>query len=130
MTSWGALRTDALSTSAANRLRPTEPARIPLVSSSLSSGSGPIVAVTDYMRAVPDQVARWVSRPFTSLGTDGFGRSDRAMRSDVISRWTRATWWWRFSRGWPMPVRVKPAEVAKAIRRFGIDPGAPEPFNP
>ena len=78
VTSWGALRTDALSAERANRLRPTEPARVPFVSSSLSSGSGPIVAVTDYMRAVPDQVARWVSRPFTSLGTDGFGRSDAA----------------------------------------------------
>jgi pyruvate dehydrogenase E1 component len=35
-----------------------------------------VVAITDYMRAVPDQVARFIDRPYTSLGTDGFGRSD------------------------------------------------------
>jgi pyruvate dehydrogenase E1 component len=42
----------------------------------LSSAPGPIVAVTDYMKAVPDQIARFVPSPFTPLGTDGFGRSD------------------------------------------------------
>ena len=62
--------------SAWNRLHPDEPAPVPLVTESLGDGDGPVVAVTDYVRAVPDQVARWVPRPFTSLGTDGFGRSD------------------------------------------------------
>ncbi len=130
VTSWGALRTDALSAERANRLRPTEPARIPLVSSSLSSGSGPIVAVTDYMRAVPDQVARWVSRPFTSLGTDGFGRSDarNALRRhfEVDAGHVVVA----VLAGLADAGQGEPAEVAKAIRRFGIDPGAPEPFNP
>jgi pyruvate dehydrogenase E1 component len=38
--------------------------------------SGPFVAVSDWMRAVPDQISRWVPGDWTSLGTDGFGRSD------------------------------------------------------
>jgi pyruvate dehydrogenase E1 component len=42
----------------------------------LGSGPDPVIAITDYMRAVPDQVARFIDRPYTSLGTDGFGRSD------------------------------------------------------
>ncbi len=42
----------------------------------LADGDGPIVAVTDFMRSVPDQVSRWSPRPWLSLGTDGFGRSD------------------------------------------------------
>ena len=37
---------------------------------------GPIVAVSDWMKLVPDQISRWVPRPYTVLGTDGFGRSD------------------------------------------------------
>ena len=42
----------------------------------LGAGPAPVVAITDYMRAVPDQVSRFIERPYTSLGTDGFGRSD------------------------------------------------------
>ena len=40
------------------------------------STTGPIVAVSDWMRAVPDQISRWIPGDWTSLGTDGFGRSD------------------------------------------------------
>jgi predicted membrane GTPase involved in stress response len=47
----------------------------------LEDGEGPVVAVSDFIKAVPDQVARWVREPFVSLGTDGFGRSDT--RSDL-----------------------------------------------
>jgi pyruvate dehydrogenase E1 component len=71
------LRTEALEVERWNRLHPTAEARIPFVVSQLASSSGPIVAATDYMKAVPDMVARWVvDRPYTVLGTDGFGRSD------------------------------------------------------
>ena len=78
VTSYGELRHEALSIERANRLHPTAERRVPYVSEALGDdrASGPVVAVTDYLRAVPDQVARWVPRPFVSLGTDGFGRSD------------------------------------------------------
>lgn len=76
VTSYKALREDALSAERWNRLHPSAPRRTPFVTECLSGGTGPVVAVTEYMRSVPDQVARWVSRPYTSLGTDGFGRSD------------------------------------------------------
>lgn len=62
-----------------NRLHPGETPRAARVTELLESSSGPVVAVTDFLRAVPDQVARWVpeGRSWTSpLGTDGFGRSD------------------------------------------------------
>ena len=56
---------------------PGEPARVPYVTPALAGAPGPVVAVSDWMRAVPDQIARWVpSAPYTSLGTDGFGCSD------------------------------------------------------
>ena len=77
VTSYKSLREEALS---ARPLQPTPPGRgdrrVPFVTALLVRLDGPVVAVTDFMRAVPDQVARWVPRPFTSLGTDGFGRSD------------------------------------------------------
>jgi pyruvate dehydrogenase E1 component len=46
------------------------------VTTALSGAPGPVVAVSDWIRAVPDQIARWVPAPYTSLGTDGFGFSD------------------------------------------------------
>jgi pyruvate dehydrogenase E1 component len=49
---------------------------VPYVTELLGDGAGPVIAVTDYMRAVPDQVSRWIPRPWVSLGTDGMGRSD------------------------------------------------------
>ena len=66
-----------------NRLHPDAPPRVALVTSALGTGPDPVVAITDYMRAVPDQVSRFVERPYASLGTDGFGRSDarEALRS-------------------------------------------------
>ena len=77
-TSYKRLREDALSTERWNRLHPTDPARPIPVTELLARSSGPIVAVTDFMKAVPDQISRWVpdDRTYTSLGTDGFGRSD------------------------------------------------------
>ena len=75
-TSYKMLREEALSIERWNRLHPTEPARTPYVTELLNDSEGPIVAVTDFMKAVPDQIARFVPRPFASLGTDGYGYSD------------------------------------------------------
>jgi pyruvate dehydrogenase E1 component len=75
-TSWTELRRDALACEAWNMLNPGEPSREPYVASVLSGAPGPVVAVSDWIKAVPDQIARWVPGTFTSLGTDGFGFSD------------------------------------------------------
>ncbi len=75
-TSWTELRRDALACESWNMLHPGEPDRVPYVSSALADAPGPVVAVSDWIKAVPDQIARWVPGKFTSLGTDGFGFSD------------------------------------------------------
>jgi pyruvate dehydrogenase E1 component len=49
---------------------------VPYVTAALSEAGGPYVAVSDWMRSVPDQISRWVPGDYSSLGTDGFGRSD------------------------------------------------------
>jgi pyruvate dehydrogenase E1 component len=76
VTSYKRLREDALAAERHNVLHPDATAAVPLVTTKLGDGAGPIVAVSDFVRAVPDQVSRWMPRRFTSLGTDGFGRSD------------------------------------------------------
>jgi len=75
-TSWTELRREALACESWNMLHPDEPPREPYVTSLLSGKPGPVVAVSDWIKAVPDQIARWVPGTFTSLGTDGFGFSD------------------------------------------------------
>ncbi|MGO9178609.1 MAG: pyruvate dehydrogenase (acetyl-transferring), homodimeric type [Candidatus Limnocylindrales bacterium] len=76
--SYQQLRADALAVERWNRLHPGEPRRVPYVTSALSEAgaAGPIVAASDYLTAVPDQVSRWIPGRWVSLGTDGFGRSD------------------------------------------------------
>ncbi len=76
VTSWNELRRDAVASESDALLRPDEPQRVPYVTEALSGTSGPVVAVSDWMRAVPDQISRWVPGDYTSLGTDGFGCSD------------------------------------------------------
>jgi pyruvate dehydrogenase E1 component len=76
VTSYKRLREEALAVERHNRLHPGADLRTPMVTERLAGVDGPVLAVSDNMCAVPDQVARWVGRPYTSLGTDGFGRSD------------------------------------------------------
>jgi pyruvate dehydrogenase E1 component len=75
-TSWTELRRDAMACDEWNLLHPDEQPRVPYVTGKLDGAGGPVVAVSDWMRAVPDQIARWVPTDYASLGTDGFGRSD------------------------------------------------------
>ncbi|HKY77472.1 MAG TPA: pyruvate dehydrogenase (acetyl-transferring), homodimeric type [Acidimicrobiia bacterium] len=127
-TSWKSLREDALSAERWNRLHPTEAPRVPYVSEALgANGGGPVVAVTDYMKAVPDQVARWAPGPFIPLGTDGYGFSD-----------TRSALRHHFEVDAPHIVvatlhglaqlgDVKGEVVAEAIRRYELDAEAVDP---
>jgi pyruvate dehydrogenase E1 component len=75
-TSWTELRREALRCDEWNLLHPDAEHRVPYVTRVLEGHPGPVVAVSDWIRAVPDQIARWVPAPYTSLGTDGWGFSD------------------------------------------------------
>jgi pyruvate dehydrogenase E1 component len=76
VTSYNQLRRDALSLERWNRLHPAEPARKPYVQQVMEGTQGPIIAASDYMKVLADQVAPWLSGRLVALGTDGFGRSD------------------------------------------------------
>ena len=127
VTSYQTLRDDALSVERWNRLHPTEPPRSPYVTDALSSAEGPVVAVTDYMKAVPEQVARWIPAHFTPLGTDGFGRSDTraALRrhfevdaAHIVVAVLAAL---------AATGEGKTEDVTDALARYCIDPEAPDP---
>jgi pyruvate dehydrogenase E1 component len=75
-TSYKELRREALDCERWNRLHPDAPPRVPYVTRALAEAEGPVVAVTDFLKLVPDQIARWVPQGLTPLGTDGYGRSD------------------------------------------------------
>ena len=76
VTSYNELRREALHAERWNILRPTEKPKVPYVTQTLAKEDGVFVAASDYMKALPDSIYRWVPRPLISLGTDGFGRSE------------------------------------------------------
>ncbi len=76
VTSWTELRRDGVESEKHNLLRPEAEPRVPYVTHKLANAPGPVVASSDWMRAVPDLIARWIPGDYTSLGTDGFGCSD------------------------------------------------------
>ncbi len=76
VTSWNELRREAMHADEHNFLFPDEPTRVPYVTQRLAGRPGPVVATSDFMRQVQDQIAQWVPARFASLGADGFGFSD------------------------------------------------------
>jgi pyruvate dehydrogenase E1 component len=76
VTSWNELRREALAADEWNLMHPGDEPLVPYVTRRLRDAAGPVVAVSDYMRAVQDQIAPYVPGDWASLGTDGFGMSD------------------------------------------------------
>jgi pyruvate dehydrogenase E1 component len=76
VTSWTELRRDAVEVEEHNLMHPGDQPRKPYIQTKLEGTEGPAIAVSDWMRAVPDLISRWVPNDWTSLGTDGFGMSD------------------------------------------------------
>ncbi|MBY9076875.1 pyruvate dehydrogenase (acetyl-transferring), homodimeric type [Nocardioides sp. WL0053] len=76
VTSWNELARDAVAAEEYNLLHPSEDARVPYVTNKLKEAAGPFVAVSDYMRAVPNQIAKWVPGDYHVLGAEGFGFAD------------------------------------------------------
>lgn len=76
VTSFTELRRSGLAVERTSRMHPGEPAHLSWVERCLRLTEGPVIAATDYVRAVPDLIRTWVPRRYITLGTDGFGRSD------------------------------------------------------
>jgi pyruvate dehydrogenase E1 component len=76
VTSWGELNRDGVDVEKERLRHPERPARTPYVTTALADAAGPVVAVSDWMRAVSEQIRPWVPGTYITLGTDGFGLSD------------------------------------------------------
>ncbi len=126
-TSFQQLRNDALDADRWNRLHPDGERRVPYVAECLAPSEGPIVAATDYLKAVPDLVSPWIERPYTVLGTDGFGRSDtrQALREHFEVNAEHITYAALY--GLCLDGASTPDELRRAIGELGIDP---ERLNP
>jgi pyruvate dehydrogenase E1 component len=123
------LRRDALETERWNRLHPdARTPRIPHVSTILPHDGGPIVAATDWMKALPDMVSRWLPPHYVALGTDGFGRSDTRenLRSlfEIDPPHIAAATMVSLARCGAIPA----SQAAKAIKSLGIDPDKTDPL--
>jgi pyruvate dehydrogenase E1 component len=127
VTSYKLLRQDALSVERWNLLHPTAEPRRSYLEQVLQNEQGVFVAVSDYMKAVPDQISRWVPGGLLPLGTDGFGRSeDRPslrrhfeVEAEVIAL---AALWRLAQRG-----EIKAEQVQEAVKELGIDPERIDP---
>jgi len=127
-TSWKRLREEALSVERWNRLHPGAPPRVAPVTSKLEGAPGPIIAVTDYMKSVADQVAPFVDKRFVALGTDGFGRSDTR---DALRRHFESDAAHVEAAVLPALAAdgvIEPSVAARAIAAHEIDPDAPDPL--
>jgi pyruvate dehydrogenase E1 component len=126
-TSYQQLRFDALEAERWNRLHPEEAARTPFVTKQLEGADGVVIAVSDSIKAVPDQISRWVPQPFLPLGTDGFGRSDTrvALRRffEVDAEHTVVATLSELAR----TGELKPEVVTEAIKKYDLDTEAPSP---
>ena len=123
------LRRDGMAAERWNRLHPTRKARKSWVESCLDGRQGPVVASTDHMRAYADQIRPWVRGRYVTLGADGFGRSD--MREALRG-------FFEIDRHHVVVAALKAlvdegelpaAKVNEAIKKYGIDTEAPEPWT-
>jgi pyruvate dehydrogenase E1 component len=122
VTSYTQLRRDAQEAERLNMLYPEEPARVPYITHALAGADGPVIAASDYVRALPEQVSPYLPNGLFALGTDGMGRSEsrQALRRhfEVDAEFiTLASLYQLKKQG-----KRDAGEVAQAIKDLGIDP--------
>jgi pyruvate dehydrogenase E1 component len=128
ITSYKELRKDGQDTERWNMLHPTEKPKLSYIAEMLKDEEGVFVAASDYVKALPDSVAKWFPRPLVALGTDGFGRSEsRADLRDFFEVDAKhivvATLY-----ALALENKIKYEAVEKAIKEFGIDSNKPNPI--
>ncbi|MDZ7752415.1 MAG: pyruvate dehydrogenase (acetyl-transferring), homodimeric type [Gammaproteobacteria bacterium] len=128
-TSFTELRREGLDAQRWNMLHPRSKPQVPFVTHQLAKHKGPVIAATDYTRAYADSVRNFIDRPYVTLGTDGFGRSDtrKALRSffEVDRRYVAVAALW----GLVQDGELDAAKVDEAIEKYGLDADKPNPVS-
>ncbi len=121
------LRRAAIEVERWNTLHPTETPRKGHVETCLGEQEGPVIAATDYMRLMADQIRAWVPRRYRVLGADGFGRSDyrKKLRHffEVDRHWVTVA----ALKALADEGTIQASVVADAIKKYGLDPEKPNP---
>lgn len=129
VTSYKELRRDALEVERWNMLNPSEKPKVPYIMQQLKNEQGVFVASSDYVKALPDSIAKWIPGTLMSLGTDGFGRSEgRAELRDffeVDAKHIVIAALYALAK----EDKIKMAAVEKAIKQLDVDPGKPDPVR-
>jgi pyruvate dehydrogenase E1 component len=124
VTSFSELARDGIEADRASRLHPTAPPRGSYVQDCLGASGVPVIAATDYVRSVPEQIRPWVGGPYSTLGTDGFGRSDyrRVLRRffEVDRHHVTVA---------ALHALGRSADAQKAIEDYDIDPEVAPPWT-
>jgi pyruvate dehydrogenase E1 component len=127
VTSFSELRRDGLDAERWSLLHPDEPPKRPYVTALLDGRPGPVVASTDWVKAVADQIRPFVPAPYRVLGTDGFGRSDRRERLRHHFEVSRHFVAIAALKSLADAGELAPGTVRQAIERYKIDPDKPPP---
>jgi len=129
ITSYKELYKDGIAVERWNMLHPAEKAKVPYVTEALKGADGVFVASSDYVKALPESIAKWMPRPFIALGTDGYGRSEsrEALRNhfEVDAKHIVLA----ALSGLLREGKLKVADVQKAIKDLGINPEKKDPFT-
>jgi pyruvate dehydrogenase E1 component len=129
VTSYKELRREALECERWNLLHPAQPPRRSYIEQILENEKGVFIAASDYMKSVPDSIARWVSGGLHSLGTDGFGHSDSrpSLRRyfEVDAEFITLAALYQLMKHGQMEADL----VRKAIDELGLDPEKRDPMR-
>jgi pyruvate dehydrogenase E1 component len=129
VTSYKELRRDALAVERWNLRHPGATPRHSYLEELLAGTDGPFVAVSDYMKLVPEQIARFLPGPLTTLGTDGFGRSDA--RAELRRHFEVDAEHVAYAalHALARTNRLEPKQLQRAAGDLGIDPDRPDPVT-
>ena len=129
VTSFTELARDGTACERWNRLHPEATPRTTWIEQSLRDHAGPVVAATDYVRGFAEPIRAWVDRPYTVLGTDGFGRSDTREQLRRFFEVDRAHIAVAALKALADQEAIPAATVSTALQKFGIDADATEPWR-
>jgi pyruvate dehydrogenase E1 component len=129
VTSFTELRRDGLDAERRNRLHPGATPALSWVEHCLAPTAGPVVAVSDYLRTVPDLIRAWVPRRYVALGTDGYGRSDTRAALRRFFEVDRHHIALAALKALADDDAIEPSRVEEAITRYGIATGGANPWD-
>jgi pyruvate dehydrogenase E1 component len=129
VTSFNELHRDGMNTERLNMLNPEKKPQQSYLETCLAGHEGPVIAATDYVRSYADQIRPYLSRAYSVLGTDGYGRSDTRERLrtffEVNRYYVAVAALYALAKAGNIPA----SKVTEAMKKYNIDPNKPNPMT-